>query len=248
MAKFSETKVALITGAARRIGASIARECHAAGMNIIIHYNNSKSEAEALCDELNSIRENSTHAIQADLSEIDKIQNFVDHVIESWGFLDVLVNNASQFIPTPIKDVTTQQWNDLLNCNLQAPFFLAKQCYSHLSKRKGCIINITDIHGSKPLKNYSIYSISKAGLIMMTKSLAKEFAPDVRVNAVSPGAIMWPEQENELTIHQKEKIIQQTLLKRHGNPHDIAQAVLFFISNEYVTGQVLAVDGGRSVD
>ncbi len=242
------SKVALVTGAARRIGAEIARQLHDNGMNIVLHYNASEEEAVKVSEELNKKRNHSAVAIQADLLEPESEKLLVQHAADVWKRLDVLVNNASRFYRTAIGKVTEYAWDDLINSNLKAPFFLAQAAAPILAASQGCIVNITDIHAERPLKDYSVYCISKSGLLMMTKVLAKELGPLVRVNAVAPGAILWPEGKNTLSDVEKQKIIDQTALKREGNPEDIAKAVLFFVRDaDYVTGQVMDVDGGRKL-
>lgn len=240
------TKVALVTGAARRIGAEIARTLHHAGMNIVLHYYSSEEEAIAFCKQLNQTRERSAVAIHADLQESESENALLQQAVAEWGRLDVLVNNASRFYRTAIGKVTDYAWEDLINSNMKAPFFLAQAAAPSLTATRGCIVNITDIHAERPLRDYSVYCISKSGLLMMTKVLAKELGPSVRVNAVAPGAIIWPEGNNTLSENEKKKIIEDTVLQRPGNPEDIAKAVLFFVRDaEYVSGQVLNVDGGR---
>lgn len=240
------TKVALVTGSARRIGAEIARCLHDAGMNIVLHYHHSEGEAMRLCEELNQQREGSAVAIQAALSEMGNEKMLIEKTLAAFGRLDALVNNASRFYRTPVGEVTYEAWEELMNSNLRAPFFLAKAAAPALSAAQGSIVNITDIHAERPLRDYSVYCISKSGLLMMTRTLAKELGPMVRVNAVSPGAILWPEGENVMSEAEKNKVMGQTLLQRHGTPQDIAGAVLFFIRDAvYVSGQVLNVDGGR---
>jgi pteridine reductase len=240
------SKVALITGAARRIGAAIVRELHAAGMNIVLHYNYSEDEATQLCEKLNQKRDNSAVAIKADLEVPESEKTLVQQAERVWKRLDLLVNNASRFYRTNFGEVTEYAWNDLINSNLKAPFFLSQACAPYLNAHKGLIINITDVHGQAPLGDYSVYCISKSGLVMLTKVLAKELAPHIRVNAIAPGAILWPEGKNSLSEDEKQKIIDRTLLQRVGEPEDIAKAVLFFIRDApYITGQVLMVDGGR---
>lgn len=239
-------KVALITGAARRIGADIAMYLHEHGMNVVLHYNISNVEAEKLCTELNSQRKNSAVILRADLQESTSLEALVDQAVAAWGRLDVLVNNASKFYKTEIGKITEYEWDELMNTNLRAPLFLAQAAAPHLAKVRGCIVNITDIHGERPMRDYPVYCMTKAGLIMLTKSLAKELGPDVRVNAVSPGEIMWPEGENTLPDAMKDKIIARTALQCHGNPRAIAKAVWFYVNDaDYVTGHVMAVDGGR---
>lgn len=239
-------RVALITGAARRIGAEITRLLHANGLRVILHYNSSSSEAQALADELNQIRADSVKIISYDLNQTDTVDTFITEVIKQWGRLDVLVNNASTFYPTPLTEISTDQWDDLLGVNVKAPLFLSKACAQHLTETKGCVINIVDIHADRPLKDYPIYCIAKAGLAMLTKSLARELAPAIRVNGVAPGAIMWPEVEAYEPLHQE--IINRTALKREGQPSDIADTVWFLINSaDYITGQIIAVDGGRTL-
>lgn len=245
----STQKVVFITGAGKRVGAVIARFLHARGMRVAIHYNSSAKDAQALCEELNNIRADSAMSLQADLHNISKLQPMIDSIIHVWGRLDVLINNASSFHPTPIGTITEENWQDLLGTNLKAPLFLAQAAAPHLKQQQGCIINIVDIHASQPLKSYVVYCIAKAGLVMLTKVLAKELGPEIRVNAVAPGAVLWPENENELEAGLQEKIVSRTLLKRPGSPQEVANAVNFFIQDaNYVTGQVLAVDGGRSLN
>ncbi|MDX1823569.1 MAG: pteridine reductase [Thiohalomonadales bacterium] len=239
-------KVALITGAAHRIGAVTARQLHAEGMNILLHYRNSRQAAEALQSELNALRADSVHLIQADLHDTDKLPALVDHAIRIWGQLDVLINNASSFYATPVGAVTETQWDDLFGSNLKAPFFLSQAAAPYLQQQHGCIVNIVDIHAERPLKEFPVYSMAKAGLVMLTKSLACELGPEVRVNAVAPGAILWPE---NLGKSEKEKIISRTFLKRQGAPEDIARAILYLIRDAgYMSGQVMTVDGGRSLN
>jgi pteridine reductase len=239
-------KVVLITGAAHRIGATTARTLHAAGMNIVLHYRSSRHQALAIQEELNSLRENSVILIQADLHHTDKIRQMVADAVNAWGQLDVVVNNASTFYPTPVGTVSEQQWEELLGSNLKAPFFLCQAAAEHLRKSHGCIVNIVDIHADRPLKNYPVYSIAKAGLVMLTKAMARELGPEVRVNAVAPGAILWP--EHDMDDVTKQRILSRTVLKRQGNPADIARAVRFLVRDaNYMSGAVLPVDGGRSL-
>ncbi len=239
-------KNVLITGAARRIGATCARLLHGEGCNIVLHYRSSKDAALALCKELNQLRPNSAYCIQADLLNGTELIALADEAITVLGGIDVLVNNASSFYPTAFSEVTDQQWDELLGSNLKAPFFLAKALSDTLLKNQGCIINIVDIHAERGLKGYPVYSIAKAGLVAMTKVLAKELGPVVRVNAIAPGAIIWPETlESE---QQQQEILQRVVLKREGQPEDIAKAVRFLIQDaDYITGQILTVDGGRTL-
>lgn len=239
-------RVALVTGSAKRIGAQLVRRLHAEGLRVILHYNGSENSANKIADDLNLIRKDSVRVIQFDLLNIDKLDTFASTVLAEWGRLDILVNNASTFYPTPIQDISIDQWHNLVGVNLQAPLFLTKALAPSLAKHKGCIVNIVDIHSDRPLKGYSIYCIAKAGLVMLTKSLARELAPEVRVNGVSPGAIMWPEVEDYEPMHQE--IIERTALKREGDPTDIADAVWFLANSaNYITGQIIAVDGGRTL-
>lgn len=239
-------KVVLITGAAHRIGATTARMLHAEGMKILLHYRHSRDAAESLQTELNAMRTDSVHLIQADLHDSTRLPALVEQAIQIWGRLDVLINNASSFYATPIGTVTETQWNDLIGSNLKAPFFLSQAAAPYLRQQHGCIVSIVDIHAERPLKEFPVYSMAKAGLVMLTKSLACELGPEVRVNAVAPGAILWPENLGE---KEKEKIISRTFLKRQGAPEDIARAILYLIRDAgYMSGQVLTVDGGRSLN
>lgn len=242
----SSRKVALITGAAHRIGATIARCLHGHGMNVIVHYRNSRAAAEQLQNELQAQRPNSVYLVQSDLLDTSGLPGLIQESYRWQGRLDVLINNASSFYPTPVADVNETQWDDLLGSNLKAPFFLAQAASPYLRRHHGCIVNIVDIHAERPLKGYAIYSIAKAGLVMLTKTLARELAPDIRVNAVAPGAILWP--EHGASDETRKHIIAHTALKRQGDPHDVARAAAFLIREaEYMTGQILTVDGGRSL-
>lgn len=241
-------KVALVTGAARRIGAEIVKTLHQAGMNIVLHYNSSEDEAISLLEQLNQQRNHSAVAIRADLQLPESEQMLVEQAVKVWRRLDVLVNNASRFYRTSFGKVTEYAWDDLVNSNLKSAFFLAQAAAPHLAEHSGSIINIADVHGERPLRDYSVYCISKSGLVMMTKSLAKELGPQIRVNAIAPGTILWPEGKNTLSDEAKQKIIRQTALQRSGDPSDIAKTVLFLVRDgEYITGQIIAVDGGRSL-
>lgn len=244
--KSNSNKVALITGAAHRIGATTARLLHQNGMNIVLHYRGSREQAQAVQKELNDIRENSVILIQADLHITNGLPALIEESAKAWGRLDVLINNASSFYPSPIGKATEEQWDDLIGSNLKAPFFLAQAAAPYLKKHNGCIINIVDIHAERPLKTFPIYSMAKAGLAMMTKSLACELGPDIRVNGVAPGAILWPENLDEVA---KQRIVSRTFLKRQGEPNDISKTILYLIKDaDYVTGQIIAVDGGRSLN
>jgi pteridine reductase len=242
-----EGKVALVTGAAQRIGSAIVRALHAEGMQLALHYRRSRESAEALAAELNAQRPESVALFQADLLAAGRVERLCEKVVGTWGRLDAVVNNASSFYRTPLGSVTAEVWEDLLGTNLKVPFFLAQAAAPHLRISQGCIVNLGDIHGLRPLKEHAVYSIAKAALVMLTRSLARELGPEVRVNAVAPGAILWPEQGlDELT---RQRILSRTALKRQGRPEDIARAVRFLVRDaDYVTGQVIAVDGGRSVD
>lgn len=239
-------KVVLITGGAQRIGAQIARTLHGAGMKVVLHYRGSLPSAQALAAELNQLRADSAILLQADLSDPATLAPLVEAAATRWSRLDALVNNASTFYPSPVGTVTLPQWHDLMDVNLKAPFFLAQAAAPLLTESCGCIVNIADIHADRPLKGYPVYCMAKAGLVMMTRALARELGPAVRVNAVAPGAILWPEQG--LGEDVQASILARTALKRQGQPKDIAGAVLFLIRDaEYITGQVLSVDGGRSL-
>lgn len=246
MERHLQGRWALITGAGKRIGAIIARTLHGAGANVAIHYFSSSAQADELAAELNTERADSAIALQADLRAIDAINALVAAMIERTGRLDVLVNNASTFYPTPIGTITEEQWDDLINANLKAPLFLSQAAYPHLRAAQGVIINIVDVHSQRPLRDHLVYGPAKAGLAMLTRSLAKDLGPEIRVNGVSPGAILWPEEGLPEKIQQS--IIREIALKRVGAPEDIASAVLYLARDAtYVTGQILAVDGGRSV-
>ena len=237
---------ALVTGAAKRIGAAIARGLHEAGANVAVHYFSSADDADALVADLNGIRPDSAFAVQANLKDAHTVEPLMQTVLERAGRLDILVNNASSFYPTPLDSVTEAQWDDLIGSNLKAPLFLCKAALAPLREADGVIINIVDVHAQRPLKNHPLYGIAKAGLAMLTRSLAKDLGPEIRVNGVSPGAILWP--ETGMPKHIQENIIREIALKRPGEPQDIAAAVVFLVRDApYVTGQILAVDGGRSV-
>ncbi len=242
----SDIPVVLITGAAHRIGATTAKLLHQNGMNIVLHYRGSREKAQAVQKELNDKRENSVILIQADLHITNGLPALIEASVKAWGRLDVLINNASSFYPTKMGKTTEAQWDDLIGSNLKAPFFLSQAAAPHLKKNNGCIINIVDIHAERPLKTFPIYSMAKAGLAMMTKSLACELGPEIRVNAVAPGAILWPENLDEVA---KQRIVSRTFLKRQGEPNDISKTILYLIKDAgYVTGQIIAVDGGRSLN
>lgn len=242
------TPVALLTGAARRIGAETARTLHRAGFRIIIHYRASRADAEALVQQLNNGRADSAVSLQADLSKQDELRQLATAAAQHWGRLDALINNASSFYPTPIDEATEEDWEDLVGSNMKAPFFLAQALAAPLRKTKGAIITIADIHADRPLKDHPIYCAAKAGNVMLTKSLARELAPDIRVNGIAPGAILWPEQTAALDDEGKATILDRVPLKQSGDPVDIAETILFLLTKApYITGQIIAVDGGRSV-
>jgi pteridine reductase len=240
-------KVVLITGGAKRVGAAICRHLHSAGANLMLHYRVSAGEARLLQAELNHQRKDSVALIQADLLDIAKLPAMVEQTAQSFGRLDALVNNASSFFQTPVGEITAAAWEDLIGTNLRAPLFLSQAAAPALKKSQGAIVNITDIHAERPLKNYVVYSVAKAGLVGLTRSLARELAPEVRVNAIAPGPILWPDDEtfDELS---RQRIISHTPLKREGTPEDIAKAVHFLLAEAtYVTGETINVDGGRHV-
>ena len=240
-------KTVLITGGAKRVGAAICRRLHTGGANLMLHYRASAGEARLLQAELNHVRADSVALIQADLLEVAKLSSLVEQTLSRFGRLDALVNNASSFYATAVGDIGTTQWDDLMGTNLRAPLFLAQAAAPALRKTQGAIVNITDIHAERPLKGYVVYSVAKAGLAGLTRSLARELAPDVRVNAVAPGPILWPADDSfdELA---RQRIITNTPLRREGTPEDIATAVWFLLAEaSYVTGETIAVDGGRHV-
>jgi pteridine reductase len=236
----------LITGAGKRIGACIAELLHQHGMNIALHYRGSASAASELAARLNAIRPDSALTVQADLLDTSQLGPLVERVITRAQRLDLLLNNASTFYPTPLDTVSEEQWDDLVGTNLKAPLFLAKAAAPHLRKTGGTIINMIDIHGQRPLRNHIIYGPAKAGLAMLTRSLARDLAPNVRVNGVSPGAILWPDEG--LPQKTADVIVRQIPLNRTGEPTDIAKTILFLVKDApYITGQIIAVDGGRSI-
>ena len=242
------TRTVFITGGARRIGMAVAKYLHASGYNIIITYNKSSQEANALSKTLNNIRKDSFAAINANFSSKKTCEVAYKKALKIFGRVDVLINNASKFYPTKINDVNEKSWSDIIDTNLKIPLLLSKEFYPELKKRKGSIINIIDIHVNPPLKNHIIYNVSKAGLLALTKSLAKDLAPHIRVNGVSPGAIMWPETDMGNSSKKKE-ILSRIALRRTGEPDDIAKAILFLIqSANYVTGQNIDIDGGRKLN
>jgi pteridine reductase len=240
-------RTVLITGGAKRVGAAICRRLHAAGANLMLHYRTSGGEARLLQAELNHARPNSVALIQADLLDIAKLPAMVEQTLATFGRLDGLVNNASSFYATPVGEITLAGWEDLVGTNLRAPLFLAQAAAVALKRTQGAIVNITDIHAVRPLKSYVVYSTAKAGLVGLTRSLARELAPDVRVNAVAPGPILWPE-DDQFDELSRQRIISATPLRREGTPEDIAKAVHFLLAESpFVTGETINVDGGRHV-
>ena len=237
-------KTALITGGAARIGAQIVKTLHHNQFNIIIHCNQSKDKAQLLCDELNAVRANSVEVISGNLNNIDEL----DSLVSSIKSIDLLVNNASVFYPKSVEDSEMKDWDDVININLKAPFFLSKGLSKTLSKNDGSIINIIDIHSERPLKKHAIYNISKAGLKMLTQTLAKELAPKIRVNGVSPGSILWPQDSAEISEDDKNLMLERIALHRQGSPQDIADTVLFLANSNYITGQIINIDGGRTLN
>ena len=239
-------QTALVTGGARRVGAEILRHLHAAGAQAAIHCHHSQAEAHALAAELNASRPDSAAVFTADLLQTESLPGLVAAVTTRFRSLDLLVNNASSFYPTPMGELSASQWEDLIGSNLKAPLFLAQAAADPLRRARGLIVNIADIHGLRPLPGYIIYSTAKAALLHLTRALARELAPEVRVNGIAPGPVLWPESGTDAA--QKQAIIDSTLLQRAGTPADVARAVRFFAADApYITGQVLAVDGGRSL-
>ena len=244
----SETsKVALITGGSKRIGAQTTRVLHEAGYNVIIHCRLSREAADALADELNQLRADSARVIQGDLNSETIYNHLIEQAYQCWNRLDVLVNNASTFYPTPVGSITLDDWEVLVNSNMKAPLFLAQAAAPYLKQVEGNIINMADVHAMRPMKEHPVYCAAKAGLVMITQSLAKELGPEVRVNSVAPGAILWP--DNDMPEHTKKLILERTSLKKAGDPIDIAKTILFLVRDaHYITGQVIAVDGGRTLN
>ena len=243
-----EQKVVLITGGARRVGAAICRMLHASGANIMLHYRSSVAQARELQAELNAVRADSVALVQADLLNVALLPSVVSETVNRFGRLDVLVNNASSFFPSPIGEITEQAWEDLVGTNLKTPLFLSQAAAAHLKRSHGCIVNIVDIHADRPTRSYAVYSAAKGGLMALTRALACDLAPEVRVNGISPGVILWPEDERWSDELARQRIIHTTLLKRVGEPDDIARTARFLIYDApYITGQVIAVDAGRSI-
>lgn len=239
-------KVVLVTGAARRVGEAIARRLHGAGATVALHYRHAVAEAQALAAEFEALRPGSAACLQADLLDTASLPGLVEGVLERFGRLDGLVNNASSFFPTPLGEITEASWDDLVGSNFKAPLFLSQAVAPHLRQRQGVIVNITDVHAERPLAGYALYSAAKGALLTLTRALAQELGPEVRVNAVAPGAILWPE-DGQLAGPERQAIVDHSLLKREGSPEDIARAVRFLLAEApYVTGQVINVDGGRT--
>ncbi len=242
----TDRPVALITGAAKRVGAQIARALHAAGYDLALHYRHSSAEMNALCAELESSRAGSTLALQAELANLDSLPGLIGSCVDRFGHLHALINNASTFFPTPVGHVTAQQWDDLFASNARAPFFLAQAAAPSLRATHGCIVNIVDVYAERPLAAHPVYSMAKAALAMMTKTLAVELAPDIRVNGIAPGAILWP--DNGTTYTDKSALVARTPLARTGTPEEIARAVIFLVRDAtFTTGHIINVDGGRAL-
>jgi len=239
-------QVVLITGGARRIGAETAHALHAAGANILVHFRSSAAAAIALANQFNQIRPHSAALHAADLLTADAPDELVAAALREFGRLDILINNASSFYPTPVGHITLAQWDDLIGTNLKAPLFLSQAAAPSLAKQHGLIINMIDIHALRPLKAHPLYSTAKAGLAMLTRALARELGPQIRVNGIAPGPVLWPEGDMENDL--KREIIGKTALKRHGTPLDIARTALFLAKDApFITGQIISVDGGRSI-
>ena len=243
-----QDKAILITGAARRIGAVIARGLHAAGANVIVHCHRSRTEADRLSEELNRLRASSCVVVQADLLDLEALAQLAQDAEHAFGHLDGLVNNASSFYATPVGEIRAEQWDDLMGTNLRAPLFLAQAAAPLLRRTRGAIVNVSDIHAERPLEQFVVYTVAKAGISALTRSLALELAPEVRVNAVAPGAILWPEDFKHFEAEERQRITAQTPLARVGRPEDVAGAVKYLLHDApFVTGQILAVDGGRAL-
>src|SRR5580658_5611370 len=241
-----DDRVILVTGGSRRIGAQIARTLHAAGARILVHYRSSTAAAKELGAELNAARAGSVALIAADLQQEEAPEQLIAAALGHFGRLDVLINNASTFYPTPVGKITRDAWDDLVGSNLRAPLFLAQAAAPHLARQRGLIVNVIDIHGLRPLKGYPVYSIAKAGLAMLTRALARELGPEIRVNGIAPGPVLWAEHDMDESLQRE--IIAKTALKRPGSPRDIARTALFLVRDApYITGQIIAVDGGRSI-
>ena len=238
----------LVTGAARRIGAAISRRLHAAGARIVVHCHRSRAEADELAAGLNAQREGSCAVVQGDLLDIDALAELVEEAVGAFGRLDGLVNNASSFYPTPFGSIGAGEWDDLMGSNLRAPLFLSQAAAPHLREARGAIVNLVDIHADRPLKDFVVYSVAKTGLAGLTRALALEMGPHVRVNGVAPGAILWPDGDEHFAPSERSRIVTQTPLARIGGPEDVAGAVKYLLFDApFVTGQIIAVDGGRGI-
>jgi pteridine reductase len=236
-------KVALITGAAQRIGAQLARALHARSYNVVIHYNRSAEAAEAIASELNAQRANSARALSANMEDIDAVQRLAAEATALWGRMDVLINNASTYYSTPWQTAAAQDWDRLVGSNLKGPFFLTQALLAELSQRKGCVINMIDIAAERPARDFSIYCMAKAGLAMLTRSLAVDHGKNLRVNGIAPGAILWP--EPPLSEIAKMQMLEKIPAGHIGDPSDIVRTALFLIEDApYINGQIIAVDGG----
>lgn len=241
-------KVALVTGGAKRVGAAIVRLLHARGARVLIHYRSSAADARSLAADLNERRPDSAAVAACDLLHFAELSRLIETAVAGFGRLDVLVNNASSFYPTPMGEITERAWDDLIGTNFKAPVFLAQAAAPELSRNEGCIVNIADIHAEHPMKNHLVYSAAKAGLVAATRSLARELAPRVRVNAVALGPILWPEDSQWSDEALRARVVERTLLRRVGDPGDVAKAVAYLVADApYVTAQVLNVDGGRTI-
>lgn len=240
-------KVALVTGSAQRLGAATVRELHGRGWHVLIHCRQSRAAAEALAASLNHVRADSARVLEADLANLNAVQKLAAEAVTQWGRLDALVNNASSYYPTPTGSATEAQWQDLFSSNAQAPFFLSQALDPALRKSGGSIVNMVDIHASRPHREHTIYCMAKAALLMMTKSLALELAPEIRVNGIAPGAILWPDTVQDSDLAAQEKILAGVPLGKLGTPQDIARAIAFLLESPYITGQILGVDGGRGI-
>lgn len=241
-------QTALVTGGARRIGAALVRALHGAGASVAIHCRHSRAEADALAAELEVSRSGSTRVLTGDLLDPAACERVATAAADAWGRLDIVVNNASSFYPTPIGSIDAQAFEDLVGSNLRAPLFVAQAAAPALREQGGCIVNLADIHGQRPRPGYPVYCAAKAGLIMLTRSLARELAPEVRVNAIAPGSILWPEGPNDTDPETRAAVVESTPLRRQGEPADIVAALLYLVRDAgFVTGQVLAVDGGRGL-
>ncbi len=238
-------KTALITGAGRRIGACIAKTLHRGGFNVVLHCRRARADADALATALNQKRDDSAHVLAADLLSLEALEDLADAARARWRRLDVLVNNASVFRATALDELDEAAFDELIGVNLKAPLFLARQLAPELRRRGGCIVNLTDIHAGRPLRGHPVYCAAKAGLAMLTRSLARELAPEARCNAVAPGAILWPRDDDD--DRRRHEIVRRTALGRTGDPGDVARAVAFLVTAEYVTGQTITVDGGRTL-